>query len=224
MRDYANIINEPDVLNLHRRFQEELNKGEESWTSYDYGEGYFYQGLQKLAVTGLRDTDARVAAMGLDKRIAGKQVLEIGCNSGFLSLSISEFVDRVVGIDVNPMLLEIAEIAADYLKVDNCSFTMSRFEDYETEEHYDAVISFANPSTYDGNTKQSLESYFDRCCQLLKGNGLLLFESHPPAHEGANFDRVVEIIAENFEILTREILSYGTFLDKNRTFICGTKK
>ncbi|MDP6124510.1 MAG: hypothetical protein QGH20_01995, partial [Candidatus Latescibacteria bacterium] len=53
-----------------------------------------------LGITGLRDTKGRVDSMELADHVKAKRVLEIGCNSGFLSLSVA--AAKTDGFDLNP--------------------------------------------------------------------------------------------------------------------------
>jgi hypothetical protein len=52
----------------------------------------------------------------------------------------------------------------------------------------------------------------------------LLFESHPPAHEGDGLKRVLEILERRFSIQHQEVLTYGTFLDTGRTFVVADRR
>lgn len=218
-RDYMALARKPDLLSLHRRLNSHLVTSAREWESYDYGEGYFYQSLPKIGVSGLRDTSARVEAMRLRERLAGRQVLEIGCNSGFIALSVADVATEVVGFDINPHLVQIAREAAADMGRANVSFQACTFEDFHADKPFDAVLSFANHSTYDGNTRHDIEAYFAKCRDLLEPGGLLLFESHTPSHEGAGLPDVVDTIGRLFDIRERHILDVGTFLDRGRTFI-----
>ena len=162
--------------------------------------------------------------MDLINYVKDKTVLEIGCNAGFLALSISPSAKSVSGFDIAPHLIAIAEETKEFLKIDNVKFKTSSFEEFEISEPFDVVLSFANHSTYDGNTKQSIKDYFERCHKACKSDGLLIFESHPPKLEGENFPKVREAIEEFFSIQHESVLTEGTFLDKERTFIVAKKK
>lgn len=223
-RDYNSAKSDAVRLQLQKTLYQHLAEGHSAWDSYDYGEGYYYQGLKALGITGFRDTDARIKAMELKTLTAGKTVLEIGCNTGFLSLGIAECASKVTGFDINPHLIKIAQSAAAYLNIKDVEFSTESFEDFSPEKPYECVISFANHSTYDGNTKQSLEDYFAKCAELLKESGLFLFESHPPVIEKDNFHKIVELIEEYFSISFCTELNYGNHLDSNRTFIVAHKK
>ena len=219
LNDYEHLDGKGSLLDLHLAMNSQLLAADREWHNYDYGEGYFYQGLDSIQVSGLRDTRGRVGTMQLRERLKGKSVLEIGCNTGFLSLSFADVAKRVVGFDVNPYLLNIGRSAAEFLGFRNVSFLDSAFEDYSSDDSFDVVMSFANHSTYDGNTHQSINEYFSRCRHLVAPGGQLLFESHPPQHEGAGLEQVCGILEQHFEVKERAVLEYGTFLDRGRTFI-----
>lgn len=223
-RDYKQAMNDAPLLELHESFFKHLSEERESWCSYDYGEGYFYQGLKSLGITGLRNSDARIAKMNLKDRVKEKNVLEIGCNTGFLALGLADSAQHIVGLDINPHLNGIAQEAARYLDASNTAFIVEAFENYAHDQTFDCVISFANHSTFDGNTKQSLSEYFQKCSAHLKNGGSFLFESHPPFMEKDTFENTAELIEEHFSISERSVLTYGTYLDTGRTFIVGTKR
>ena len=223
-KDYARLSKHPDLLVVHREMNRQLARQTADWDSYDYGEGYFYQSSDELGITGLRDTTGRVKAFGLDVLLADRSVLEIGCNTGFLTLAIAPVARRVVAFELNPYLIAIARIGAKFLGAGNVEFDVAAFEDFRTDETFDDVVSFANHHTYDGNTRQSLETYFERCHALTNPGGRLIFESHPPELEGSDFDKTVAIIDRFYEIERTEVHEYGTFLDANRRFIVGTRR
>jgi len=222
-RDYLGLAGDPALLALHHRLHTILDRAASEWPSHDYGEGYFYQSLSAIGVRGLRDTAARVAAMDLARRVAGRRVLEIGCNTGFLSLSIAANAGWVEGFDVNPFLVEVASTTANHLGATNVCFGVSAFESRPLDARFDVVLSFANHSTYDGNTRQSLGEYFDRCHALVEPGGWLLFESHPPAHEGSGLERVLALVADRFRIEEHRVIEDGTFLDRGRTFVAARR-
>jgi SAM-dependent methyltransferase len=219
-RDYAGLQRHPELLPVHRALHEQLIAQSREWPTYDYGEGYWYQSSAELGITGLRDTAARVDAFGLRELVRDRTVLEIGSNSGFLSLAIAPAAQRVVAFEINPFLVEAGRIGARHLGIGNVEFLVSSFEDLpDTGERFDDVLSFANHHTYDGNTRQGLEEYFARCHARLRPGGRLVFESHPPALEGRDFGRTVELIERWFTIERSEVHRYGTHLDRDRRFI-----
>lgn len=222
-RDYQNLAGHPELMPLHLEMNRHLEAAAREWPSYDYGEGYFYQGCAVLGISGLRNTEARVRALALRRRLAGRRVLEIGCNTGFVALSVADVARQVVGFDPNPHLIDIARRAAAYLGHTCCDFQVTTFESFTAEEPFDVVLSFANHATYDGNTRQTLDEYFARCHALTRPGGWLLFESHPPQHEGDGLHDVLRIIERHYEIVERSELHQGTFLDRGRTFVAARR-
>ena len=222
--DYAQLLNHPELRETHAGMNRQLAEQDRNWPTYDYGEGYFYQSSDELGITGLRDTTARVDVFGLRELVDGREVLEIGCNTGFLSLAIAPAARRVVAFELNPYLVEIARIGARHLGITNVEWLVSSFEEFQTDSTFDDVVSFANHHTYDGNTHQSLDDYFARCYELVRPGGRLVFESHPPALEGSSFGRTIEIIERYFDLARSEIHSYGTFLDQDRRFLVGRRR
>jgi len=51
-----------------------------------------------------------------------------------------------------------------------------------------------------------------------------VFESHPPALEGRDFGRTVEIIERWFTIERSEVHQYGTRLDRDRRFLVASRR
>ena len=219
--DYGKISSNAKLLALHSKFNAHLEAQARDWPTYDYGEGYFYQSSAELKVTGLRDTALRVEAMGLTARLKDRRVLEIGCNTGFLTAEIAASATEVHAFELNPHLIAIAKLSAEFQEISNVTFSVEAFEEFESDDPYDDVLSFANHHTYDGNTSQALDDYFARCHMLTRPGGRLLFESHPPELEGGEFPETVAIIKRYFRIETHEIPEYGTFLDRGRHFIIG---
>lgn len=222
--DYLALQKHPDLLPLHSAINEVLEGGAATWPHYDYGEGYFYQSCQEVGVSGLRDTAARIAAFDLRGRLAGKVVLNIGCNSGFLDIGVAGSAAHVTGMDVNPHLVRIAQIAADHLRITNCTFITSSFEEAPITPSYDVVLSFANHSTFDGLTRHTLDQYFSRCVAALACGGTFLFESHAPAYEGDGLRDVLALIGEHFVVEDVRVLYYGTYLDSGRTFVAARRR
>lgn len=223
--DYLKLIDNPQLLALHLKLNECLLDGIENYDAYDYGEGYFYQSLAEIGVSGFRDTEGRLAAMDIFRYVEGKTVLEIGCNAGFLSVAIASKAKQVTGFDIAPHLIAIGKLAAGYLNRTNVDLKACAFEDFKGQGKFDVVLSFANHSTFDGQTKHSIEEYFQRCADLCADGGLLLFESHPPEHEGDGLEGVIETLSKFFKVTERRILDYnGGFLDSGRTFVVAEKK
>lgn len=223
-RDFSHLLTRPDLVPLHVEINRRLLAGLE-WPDYDYGEGYFYQGFKEIGITGLRDTDGRTQAYDLRTHVEGKKVLEIGCNAGFQALMLRDVASEVYGFDLNPHIVGIGQAVREHLGADNITLAVGAFEELElADEAWDVVLSFANHSTYDGNTRQSIKDYFERCARLVKPGGKLLFESHPPLLEKDRLKDVLALLGELFEIGEPRVGNFGTFLDRERTFAVATRR
>lgn len=222
--DYLRLSKDETLRKVHLQLSEILKRQTREWPHYDYGEGYFYQGLASLGITGLRSTEARISSYGLLDHVAGKSVLDIGCNAGFLAVTLAKVAKDVTGFDINPFLIEAGNVAARVLQRDNVRLSAGAFEDMKLEGPYDVVMSLANHSTFDGQTRYSLNAYFDRCRSLLRPRGLFLFESHTPSFEGSGLAEVCDMIGARFRIKDRRVYDYGTYLDRGRTFIVAESR
>ena len=222
--DYAAIEGNDSLMNLHLELNRVLMDQTADWSSHDYGEGYFYQGFADVSVSGLRDTAARVAALHMLDRVRGRSVLDIGSNSGFVSIALAETAESVDGVESNPYLNKMGRLVADHLGRSNVKFTDGDFENFEPGRKFDVVASFANHSTFDGNTKHTLEEYFDKCRRLLESDGIFLFESHAPAYEGEALDSVICLIEDRFSIVEKTVLDTGKRFDDGRTLLVANPK
>tara|TARA_Y100000588_G_scaffold330910_1_gene368137 strand:+ start:1165 stop:1956 length:792 start_codon:yes stop_codon:yes gene_type:complete len=222
--DYRSIKNNDQLRKLHFNLNSVLLDQANHWTSHDYGEGYFYQGLDEICVTGLRDTSARISALNIPELIRGRTVLDIGSNTGFLSIKLAKTATSVVGIESNPYLNKIGTLTASYLKIMNVEFNDQSFEDFKPSYSYGVVASFANHSTFDGNTRHTIEEYIAKCHSLIENGGLFLFESHAPAYEGTRLTNVLNLIQDQFNILETAILFTGRRFDDGRTLLVASPK
>lgn len=225
-RDYVGLCKNKAMLDIHRKTNAILLDGIIKWSGYDYGEGYFYQSFSRLGISGLRDTSERFKLMELKKRLLGKDILEIGSNTGFLTLECASFAKACTAFDAAPHLVDIAIHAAKELNIGNVNFQKTSFEKFSSNSTFDVVLSFANHDTYDGKTEHTLKEYFEKCHNYCRDRGILLFESHHPSYESSDsLNEVCDIMSDYFTILSKKILPYSnSFLDKGRTFIVANKK
>jgi len=68
------------------------------------------------------------------------RVLDVGCNSGVLSLvAATKTRQSVIGIDIDPHAIELAISNARLNVLNNLQFTVCRFQDYE-DQLFDVII------------------------------------------------------------------------------------
>jgi SAM-dependent methyltransferase len=211
----------PSRRRYRRRLRELIEEARLCWKSADYGAGYLYQSCPRLGLRGFRNTAARVGQMRLGDALVGKSVLEIGCNSGFLSLALAERTNRYVAFDNNPYLIEMARLTQGEIGgADAVEFRVDTFEAYPVGERFDVVLSFANHSTWDGNMTLALEPYFAKIQRLLVPQGRLFFESHHPALESpTQVLETIKVMQTHFEVVEQRALTAGSFWDRGRTFV-----
>lgn len=143
----------------------------------DFGGLKPYQSLELIGLDGIRPTEYRVREYQL-REILKKEddILDIGCNSGFLDITIAPLVNSVTGIEYDNSLVKTAEIAADYLGISNCIFCNSEFENWhrKVSQVFNVIFSFAIHHWINISGRE----YVSVIDKLLKPGGYLCFESH----------------------------------------------
>lgn len=77
----------------------------------------------------------------IPENLAGRSVLDVGCNAGFYTLEMKRRnADRVVGIDTDPRYLAQAKFAAEQSGVDIEFRQMSVYEVPKLKERFDLVL------------------------------------------------------------------------------------
>tara|TARA_B100000029_G_scaffold282684_1_gene276567 strand:+ start:265 stop:930 length:666 start_codon:yes stop_codon:yes gene_type:complete len=188
---------------LHKKLRRHLENQEMNWDSHVYGQEIFYQGFDRIGITGCRPTEKRFQRYDiLDFLSKEKSALDIGSNCGFLTLHFSDYLKSIDGVELNPFLVSIANDTKSFLNITNTQFTCSSFEDFRTEKQYDLIFSFANDSTIDGNTKFNFMEYILKVYNLLPSSGLLVFESQAQDSLSYSlFHPKKEILKKYFEIV-----------------------
>ncbi len=69
------------------------------------------------------------------------EVLDVGCGTGALAVEVARRVRRVVGIDVSPDMLQLAESRAQESRAANVAFEHVGLLDFEPTDRYDLVLS-----------------------------------------------------------------------------------
>lgn len=227
LKDYSRLLkeNDNDLKELHYKINIIRLKKIDNNISYDYGQGYFYQSIPDVKISGYRDTSLRVKKLNLIKLLKQKSVLDIGSNTGAILFNVRKVIKCGVGVEYNSNLIEISNLIKKYLKAKNIKFIQKYFEDFSSNQKFDIILSLANHKTFDGNTKQSIHQYFSKIKTLLKKNGRLIFESHPTKIENPKQrEEVLKNIEIFFKVKTLTNVKLPGFLDKDRLYlICSLK-
>jgi len=218
--DAIGALLHPSRRACRRQMLDILETSHRGWPSADYGSGYLYQSFRALGWRGFRRTEERQARMGIDPALQGRSVLEIGCNTGFLSLTLAPGTRRYLAFDNNPYLIEIARLAQRQTDDRHVDFRVASFESLDDTERFDVILSFANHSTWDGNMTLALDDYFAKLHRLLVPGGTLFFESHHPALEDdAQLAGTLGCMARLFTLEEQRRLGGSSPWDRGRTFV-----
>lgn len=143
----------------------------------DFGQGKFYQSFEQIGVVGMRPTLYRIEKYGMKKFLQKEyDVLDIGCNTGFLDMTIAARVRSVTGVEYAKSLVEVANSTKEYVEAENCTFINIDFNDWYQENDcvYDVIFSFAIHHWLNLEP----EEYAKRIDKLLSLGGYIFFESH----------------------------------------------
>ena len=197
-------MNKEKIQQLHKKLNEHIEQQNKNWKSFVYAkDNGFYQGFEEIGINGCRPTEKRFERYKIDKYLSKDlRVLDIGCNCGFFTIFISRFLSNVIGVELNPYLIKIANETKNFLSVQNTKFLTSSFEDFESEEKFNMIFSLANDETIDGNTKFTFKEYISKIYRLLTDDGLLMFETvAPDTFEPRLFRPKLEFLKQKFSIL-----------------------
>jgi SAM-dependent methyltransferase len=208
----------------HRSFRKEiyglLKKADKD--KYDYGNGYFYQSLEKINLSGLRNSKKRLSEYNLSKLTLNSEILDIGCNSAFLICELEQNFKSYFGIEWNNNLIEIGNKTIKYLNLQNIDLIDGNFLNYNfNNRKFGVIFSFANHSTYDKGIISSTD-YFNKCDSLLIKNGTLVVESHHPNYENKiTFEEMINKLIKSYSYkqIVKKIIKSNNFYDNGRTFI-----
>lgn len=172
-------FSDDELLILRNKLEKHIEEQNKNWNSFVYAKTQkFYQGFKKIGITGARPTEERFDYYDIKNYFSKeKTVLDIGSNCGFFSLYVSEFVNSIVGVEINPYLVNISNDVKNFLSIKNADFYNKSFESFNVDQKFDIVFSFANDSTIDGNTRFCFEEYIDKIQNYLSPNGIVIFES-----------------------------------------------
>lgn len=208
------------VFDKHRSLRFKIIDILKNNKEYDYGNGYLYQSFDKVPLRGLRNTKYRIRELKIDEFTNNKNVLDIGCNTGFLSMSIKPIYKKLVGIDHHQISVNIANLVRDYLSISKVHFLHENFNNFKFDDNFDIIFSLANHSTEDKGIIDT-NSYFKKINQLLNNKGLLFIESHHPQIEtNSEFEKKVSDLINdyNYKILYKNKYKSVNFYDDGRTF------
>ncbi len=103
----------------------------------------------------------------LKKELKECNVLNIGCNLGYLDIGLSPYVKSVRGIDIRPNAIQTARNRAKKQKIRNVHFTVQSGFDLDEKEKYDIVLL----SDVLEHVKEQ-KRFLEKSLESLKGGGI----------------------------------------------------
>lgn len=140
-------------------------------TFQDYA--YYYNAFYK-------DKDYKTEAAVVDKLLKRynpeiNRIINFGCGTGRHDLELTELGYQCKGIDLSPMMIEIAKQNAK-LSGSGIAFEVADVREYETQKKYDAVISLFHVMSYQ-NTNEDILRAFQSARKSLSDDGYFLFDA-----------------------------------------------
>lgn len=158
-------------------------------------------------------------------------VFDFGCNHGACSFLLCDNpnVKKVIGFDLNPLAIELANQTKDDLKIKNIDFVCGNVCEYDFNDNFDTIVTF---HALEHLFPEDLSDVIKRFYSLLNVNGCLIV-SIPNGHcydgpEHVNYFNVNDLASaferENFKTIecfvderwSEKCIITGIFQKKNR--------
>lgn len=197
-----------NLIPLHRGLEKHLDAQKKAWKSHIYTGGYYYQGWDAIGIRGIRETNQRFKDYDLSSLLTAKMnVLDIGCNNGFLALKVAQSSGHVDAIEFNPFLVAIGRDVQKFLGIENIDFIVGDFAQFNPDKRYDLIMSLANHQTGDANLNLAFRNHMERLWALLNDEGLVVLESHISEARDPDFWVQMKELGDIFSIVRESIIS-----------------
>lgn len=103
-----------------------------------------------------------------------EKIINYGCGTGKHDIELSKMGYRCMGIDMSPLMIEIAQKNCKYEKI-SIDFSVADIRKYEPSEKYNAVISLFHVMCYQSNNEDIIAA-FQTARKALNKDGLFLFD------------------------------------------------
>jgi 2-polyprenyl-3-methyl-5-hydroxy-6-metoxy-1,4-benzoquinol methylase len=179
----------PDRLEKFRRvFEDETNR-------YDQQVGELIKGrVLKKTIFTEEDflkypeyfvKDAKIYFLTLLGSVKNKEVLDIGCGVGDLSLLLSTKGAHVTGIDISRGMIDLCKMRAERYSIGDIDFRQMNALDLKFDRgSFDIVIGAAIVHHI-----PDLRVFFEECKRVLKSGGFILFEEPQRDNPIVQFNR-----------------------------------
>ncbi len=142
-----------------------------------FDSGKPYQSFPRLGIIGERDTEKRIEMYRLFDYIdEHTELLDIGCNYGFLDMALSSRIKGITALDFSDEMISMAQKVSELLNISNIVFASGDYNEFQKsipDHSYDAVFSFAVHIWLN----ISPEEYAAQLFRILRNKGFVFFES-----------------------------------------------
>ena len=135
--------------------------------------GLPYQSFTPAYIAGSRDTDVRAAAYDVEHLVSGQRVLDLGANSGFLTLEAAQFARHTIGVEHAQALVDIGNRVRQFMGLESCQLLCGDAATFAADEPFDVVIAAAVHGWLD----LPLPNLARHLAHLTAPGGAVLFES-----------------------------------------------
>jgi glycine/sarcosine N-methyltransferase len=138
------------------------------------------------------------------KQSESKELLDIGCGTGNLSIEVAKSFKKVTSIDLdNEMISKAGSKAEDF---DNLNFecmNMLNIRSKFGENAFDGVFSFGNTIVH-LNSLDEIDNFFSQVRSVLEVSGKFLFQI-------INYDRILQKKIENLSTIDNENIKFERY-------------
>lgn len=140
-------------------------------------QGFYFAGWNKRYNPILNNIDSMLDKYSqIFEYFTGMNVLDIGCFSGFFSFLISDYANKVIGIDIQEDTISFADILNYKLNPGNVEFKLKSFSKFVNEkQHTDLNI---NACLFHKVIGQFNENDIEVLCDFVKGIKILISGSY----------------------------------------------
>lgn len=224
-KDRESIKDSKELKLLHEKLDKHRTDQISSWNSFVYCNGYYYQGYLKIGINGIKPTEPRMKKYDISTYFnIEKNVLDIGSNSGFITSYLSDYYNKVTGIELNPYLIKMSEEVKTFIKKKNIDFIEGNFIEYEFKEKFDSVFSLSNHFTIDGNLNIGFEQYVYKIYNLTNTGAFLFFESHDINGDDKDLEEKFKIASKYFELIEYKMVKAEYPADLDKLFAIFSRK
>lgn len=132
-------------------------------------------------------------------------VLDIGCGTGNLTIELSKLFEKVIGIDLDVDMINIAESKKreNGNKIDFKCLNMLEIKNHFTPLTFDLIVSFGNTLVHLNNSEE-IEDFLKQTKIILKPGGKLLLQI-------INYDRILAYDIQSLPLIQNENIKFERY-------------